>query len=269
MLTFKQMSIRSRALIHIVTVLTILNSTQLFSQGKYLRGEVWQKFDVENAIADFYVSPDGNDDWSGTIESPNSSSSDGPFITIERAQKAVRELKKEVYKPEDIPIDTRYAGSPHTLGSGKDILVLIRDGYYQLDEPLNFSSEDGGERVETDQPSGAFEFHKLKDHYVTYAAYPGEHPVISGGKSLSDWKKEGNIWHTNTNGVNVKKLVVNGKLQTLARTPNRGQFVMPKAAKSTTEFYFKKGDIKAWPDMEDNTIFMYLRWHYGINKIWI
>ena len=267
MSTSKQMSIRSRALIHIVTVLTILISTQLFSQGKYLRGEVWQKFDIENAIADFYVSPDGNDDWSGTIESPNSSSSDGPFKTIERAQKAVRELKKEVYKPEDIPIDIRYVTSPHTLGSGKDILVLIRDGYYQLDKPLNFSPQDGGERIETDQPSGAFEFHKLKDHYVTYAAYPGENPIISGGKCLKGWKKEGNIWYTNSNGVDVKKLVVNGKLQTLARTPNRGQFVMPKAAKSTTEFYFKKGDIKKWPDMEDNTIFMYLRWHYGINKI--
>ncbi len=267
MLTIKKMRFRSRNFVFIVASLIIMVSTQLFSQGKYLRGEVWQKFDVENAIADFYVSPDGNDDWSGTLEILNSSSSDGPFKTIERAQKAVRELKKEVYKPEDIPIDTRYAGSPHTLGSGKDILVLIREGYYQLDEPLYFSSEDGGERVETDQPSGAFEFHKLKDHYVTYAAYPGEHPVISGGKSLSGWKKEGNIWHTNTNGIDVKKLVVNGKAQTLARTPNRGQFVMPKAAKSTTEFYFKKGDIKAWPDMEDNTIFMYLRWHHGINKI--
>ena len=53
MLTSKQMSIRSNALIPIITILTILISTQLFSQGKYLRGEVWQKFDVENAVADF------------------------------------------------------------------------------------------------------------------------------------------------------------------------------------------------------------------------
>jgi len=267
MLRFKEMTTWSGTFISITIVLIILGSTQLFSQGKYLRGEIWQKFDVENSTADFYVSPDGNDDWSGTLETPNSAASDGPFQTIERAQKAVRELKKEVYKPEDIPIDTRYAGSPHTLGSGKDIVVLIRDGYYQLNEPLNFSPQDGGERVETDQPSGAFEFHKLKDHYVTYAAYPGEHPVISGGKSLTDWKKEGNIWRTNTKGVEVKKLLANGKVETLARTPNTGYFVMPRAAKSTTDFYFKKGDIKAWPDMEDNNIFMYLRWHYGINKI--
>lgn len=263
----KKMRYRSRNFVFIVASLIILANAQLFSQGKYLRGEVWQKFDVENATADFYVSPDGNNDWSGTLDEPNASASDGPFKTIGRAQKAVRELKKKVYKPEDIPIDTRYVSSPHTLGSGKDILVLIRDGYFQLNEPLSFSPEDGGERVETNQPSGAFEFHKLKDHYVTYAAYPGEHPVISGGMSLTGWKKNGNIWQTNTNGIDVKKLVVNGKVQTLARTPNIGEFVMPKAAKSTTEFYFKKGDIKQWPDMEDNTIFMYLRWHYGINKI--
>ena len=156
MLTSKQMSIRSNALIPIITVLTILISTQLFSQGKYLRGEVWQKFDVENTTADFYVSPDGNDDWSGTLEAPNSSSSDGPFQTIERAQEAVRELKNKAYKPKEIPNDPRYATSPHPFGSGKDILVLLRDGYYQLDEPLSFSPEDGGVRVETDQPSGAF-----------------------------------------------------------------------------------------------------------------
>lgn len=267
MLRSKNSSIWSRYFVFIVVALSIMISMQLFAQGKYLRGEVWQKFDVENATVDFYISPDGNDNWSGTLDAPNSSGSDGPFKTIERAQKAVRELKKEVYKPKEIPIDTRYQTSPHKLGSGKDILVLLRGGYYELDEPISFSPEDGGERVETNQPSGAFEFHKLKDHYVTYAAYPGESPIISGGKSITGWKKEGNIWSTNTNGVDVKKLIVNGKVQTLARTPNTGQFVMPKAAKSTTEFYFKKGDIKEWPDMEDNTIFMYLRWHHGINKI--
>jgi len=64
-----------------------LISTQLFSQGKYLRGEVWQKFDVKNATADFYVSPDGDDDWSGTLESVNSSSSDGPFQTMNAHKK--------------------------------------------------------------------------------------------------------------------------------------------------------------------------------------
>ncbi len=254
-------------LINFIALIFSVGSTVDAQDGKYLRGEVWQKFSIDGKTADFYVSLDGNDDWSGKLDSPNSSKSDGPFKTIKRAQQAVRELKKEVYKPEDVPIDVRYVGSPHTFGSGKDILVLIREGYYQQKESLKFLPEDGGERVETEQPSGAFEFHKLKDHFVTYAAYPEENPVISGGSIISDWKKEGNIWQTNTNGIEVKKLIVDGKAELLARAPNTGYYVMPKAAKSTTEFYFKKGDIKAWPDMEENRIFMYLRWHYGINKI--
>ena len=87
-----------------ITVLSLLLfGVTLFAQGKYLRGEVWQKFLVENAVADFYVSPKGNDSWSGTLAEANSSKDDGPFKTIARAQEAVKELKKKVYKPEGIP----------------------------------------------------------------------------------------------------------------------------------------------------------------------
>ena len=73
-------------------------------------------------------------------------------------------------------------------------MVYIREGFYSLSEPLVFEAADGGERVETNLPTGAFEYHKLKDHYVTYAAYPGEKPVISGGTKVSGWKKNGNVW---------------------------------------------------------------------------
>ena len=69
------------------------------------------------------------------------------------------------------------------MGKGKDIVVLIREGYYSLDKSLIFDPEDGGERVETNLPTGAFEYHKLRDHYVTYAAYPNEKPIISGGET--------------------------------------------------------------------------------------
>lgn len=237
------------------------------AQGLLLRGEKWQKFSVEGKTADYYVAPNGNDSWSGTLASVNSTNSDGPFKTIQKAKEAVRELKAKVYKPEEIPIDRRYVGSPHELGDGRDILVLIRDGYYSLEQPLQFTPEDGGERVETNLPSGAFEYHKLKDYYVTYAAYPGEHPIISGGKKLSSWKKEENYWVANTGKIDAKKLIVNGNGQTLARTPNSGYFTFPIASENATSFSFNPGEIKDWADMEDNRIKMYLRWHYGINSI--
>ena len=247
--------------------LFLMMSISSNAQGLLLRGEKWQKYTVKVENADFFVSPNGNDSWSGKLASVNSTNNDGPFKTIRKAKEAVRELKKIVYKPEEIPIDRRYRGSPHTLGEGRDILVLIREGYYSLGEALEFSPEDGGERVETNLPSGAFEYHKLKDYFVTYAAYPGEHPIISGGKIISNWSKEEKYWVANSNNIDVKKLLLNGNGQTLARTPNSGYFTFPIASKSTTSFSFNHGEIKDWNDMEDNRIKMYLRWHYGINSI--
>ncbi len=234
--------------------------------GKLLRGEKWQKF-VPNEVADFYVATNGNDSWSGTLDSPNSDKTDGPFANIERAQKAVRELKAKVYFPKDEPVEKRWIGSPHPLGKGRDIVVYIRNGNYSLKQPLFFEAEDGGERVETNLPTGAFEYHKLKDHYVTYAAYPGEKPVISGGSTVSGWKKNGDIWTAKFAADTATMLVVNGKRQVLARTPNTGYFVPPAISKTTDVLHFKKGEIRNWENMENNRVIMLLRWHTGINSI--
>src|SRR5579862_554642 len=90
--------------------------------------------------ADFYVSPAGNDRWSGHLPAPNDKRTDGPFATVPRAQAAVRSLL-------------------HSLGADKarPILVQLRGGFYPLAAPLVFLPQDGG----TPQTS------------VTYAAYPG------------------------------------------------------------------------------------------------
>ncbi|MFA5588055.1 MAG: hypothetical protein WC987_04740, partial [Mariniphaga sp.] len=114
--------------------------------GKILEGEEWLPFGYPST-ADFYVSPAGNDSWSGTLAEPNSAGTDGPFLTIERAQLAVRELKAQVYKPKDPPVEKRWIGSPHPLGSGRDILVYLRGGTYPLKQPLLFEPADCGERV--------------------------------------------------------------------------------------------------------------------------
>jgi len=261
---------RSKNIIFIVVTIFLIILTlfsNLTADGRFLRGEKWHKFTVADKTADFFVSPKGNNDWSGTLAEPNSDKTDGPFMTISRAQKAVRELKKQVYKLEKIPVQEAYIGSPHKLGDGRDILVLIREGYYELDEPLNFSPDDGGERVETNMPTGAFEYHKLKDYFVTYAAYPGEEAIISGGKKITSWKKQDNLWVAKNVDPDVKSLVADGKMQTLARTPDSGYFTLPEAPENTHSFKFYPGDLKSWPDMQDNRIVMYLRWHMGRNHI--
>ena len=100
--------------------------------------------------ADFYVSPNGSDCWSGTLSAPNAKGVDGPFATIERARDAVRDLKKS-----------------------KDILVLVREGKYTLKKTVVFGLEDSGEGKNT----------------ITYAAYPNENPVFSSGQEIKNWKK--------------------------------------------------------------------------------
>lgn len=244
----------------------------LFSQelpgrnGKLLRGEKWEPY-VPEESADFYVSNLGNDLWSGTLPEPNATRTDGPFATLKRAQLAVRKLKAEVYFPKDEPVEKRWIGSPHPLGRGKDIVVSVRQGFYTLEEPLLFTPEDGGERVETNLPTGAFEYHKLRDHFVTWTAYPGEKPVISGGKRIREWKKEGTLWITPWDADSVLTLVVNGNQQVCARTPDTGYFVPPAISSTTSEILFRPGEIKNWNHMEDNRVVMLLRWHTGINRI--
>ncbi|MHC4539253.1 MAG: right-handed parallel beta-helix repeat-containing protein, partial [Planctomycetota bacterium] len=44
--------------------------------------------------ADFYVSADGSDDWSGLLPESNAQGTDGPFASLERARQAVWDLKK-------------------------------------------------------------------------------------------------------------------------------------------------------------------------------
>ena len=251
----------------------LLSNTFAFSQGKdnprdgkILEGEKWLPFSYPKT-ADFYVSVNGDENWSGILAEPNQANTDGPFLTLGRAQQAVRELKVKICLPKGTPIEKRWIGTPHPFGSGKDILVYIRGGNYSLSKPLVFKPLDGGERIETNLPTGAFEYHKLKDHYVTYAAYPGEKPVISGGTPVRGWKNNGKFWTAKFDADTAAMLVVNGKRQILARTPNEGYFAPPAISKSTGELYFKKGEIKSWKEMENNRIIMLLRWHTGINTI--
>ena len=234
--------------------------------GKLLQGDKWQKFKAENSKADFFVSPNGNDRWSGTLPEPNAAGTDGPFATLLQAQKAVKILKSKVYFPKDAPVEKRWIGSPHPLGRGKDILVLIRDGHYYLNQPLQFEPADGGERVETNLPTGAFEYHKVKDHYVTYAAFPGEKPVISGGQPVTGWKQKKGIWSAQLNADTVSMFLINGKKQVLARKPNTGYFIPSSVSKKTDELFFGKGDLEPWKELSGNRVVMLLRWHTGINS---
>ena len=67
---------------------------------------------------DVYVSPHGNDTWSGRLAAPNADGSDGPLASVGAAQGRVRQIRQ---------------AQPNRT---KPVHVALRGGTYTLDEPL-------------------------------------------------------------------------------------------------------------------------------------
>jgi parallel beta-helix repeat protein len=176
--------------------------------------------------ADFFLSPQGSDNWSGTLDIPNAQGTDGPFATLDRARNAVRELKK---------------------GRTEDIVVLVREGTYQLKETVVFGLEDSGEG----------------ESIITYAAYPGEKPVFSSGLQIKGWEKvttelpglpeeaKGKVMVAN---VSHKFLTLYDEEGMLPRA--RSERFVPLKGSTNTKLLFPKGTMKNWDNVKDVEIFV-------------
>lgn len=196
---------------------------------------------ASGAAVDFYVSPNGNDSWSGKIASPNEDGTDGPYATINRAKEAVRALR---------------ASSPN---GNIPIKVVIRGGNYFLSEPLIFTPEDSG----------------TAESPVIYSAYSGENPVISGGRLLTGWKKVSNgVWEVRIpEAVKESKylcqLFVNGARRYRTRLPEKGYYYIADAVDPTPKvkgtgfdrFKFSDNDIDgSWHNLNDVEILPFHIW---------
>ncbi|WP_136081270.1 right-handed parallel beta-helix repeat-containing protein [Pontiella desulfatans] len=171
--------------------------------------------------ADFYLSPNGSDAWSGTLAEPNAQGTDGPFATLERARDAVRTLKKS---------------------TSADIEVLVREGTYLLEKTVVFGLEDSGDDTRS----------------ITYAAYPGETPVFSSGREIKGWKKvsgrlpglpkaaQGQVWAAKVAGRFFTLYDSEGMLP---RAKSAG-FISLKGGSRNT-LHFPEGKLKDWTNVED------------------
>ena len=134
-----------------------------------------------------------------------------PFATIGRARKAVRQLIAR--------------------GLDADVRVLVRAGAYYLPEGLVFGPDDSG----TDR------------FRVTYAAYPGEVPVLVGGVRLTRWNRyKGRIVVAEIpGGLRPGQLFEDGRRMPLARAPNTGYFHLerPLTGKEHTDFVYRAGEL--------------------------
>ena len=133
-----------------------------------------------------YVSPLGDDHWTGLLPEPNRTGTDGPFRTFDRARLYVQTIDRS---------------------KASRIDVFFRKGIYQLTQPEYFTKADSG----TPQAE------------VAYQNFPGEEVVISGGMRVTGWvNTTGNIWVAGlgTGAVPFENLYYNGERRLRPRLGN-------------------------------------------------
>jgi hypothetical protein len=185
----------------------------------------------------FYVSPRGNDSWSGGFPVVNEDSTDGPFATLSRARDAVRETN---------------AGE-NEAARRVPVTVLMRGGTYVLDETVVFGVEDSG----------------VRESPITYAAYVGETPNVSGGTTLEgEWKPydEKIMMLSLEFEGSFRQLTANGKRKKRARTPNAG-FFQTESVQNGTSFTYVDGDMSSYKNIEDAEIVMLHSWNQSRLRI--
>jgi len=102
-----------------------------------------------------HVSTQGNDSWSGRLNSPNESRTDGPFATLGAARRAIREMKK--------------AGGLPAGG----VTVSIAPGDYYLEQSFELTAEDSG----------------TAQSPIVYRAARTENVRLVGGREVGAWQK--------------------------------------------------------------------------------
>jgi parallel beta-helix repeat protein len=126
--------------------------------------------------------------------------------------------------------------------SREPVTILIKTGNYRLSEPLTFNAADSN---------------------ITWAAAPGEHPVISGGKVIDAWKKvRGNIWSARAAG-DFHQLFINGRRAQRARSPNYGYYRIDGPSSQNKPFLLKyRGNEihKSWEAQGDVEVIALLAW---------
>lgn len=191
----------------------------------------------------FFVSPGGKDTWQGKLASPNAARTDGPFCTLARAKDAIRSLRS-----------SRRLTTP--------VSVYLRGGVYKLNKPVVFLPEDSGTSTAP----------------ITYEAYPGERPVLSGGREITGWRKfsgstslspaASHLWVVEIPEAKKGKwyfheLFVNGQRRTRARSPNQGFYFVHGLISSTApaHFEFYDHDIRAeWAREADVEVIALQNW---------
>lgn len=181
------------------------------------------------ACSEFYVSPSGNDRWSGRLPEANETGTDGPFASLEKARDTILELKR--------------------VGYIKDpVTVWIRGGIYRLRKPIEFTPADS--------------------YPVCYRAYREEVPVFRGSLVLDGWQESVfngiACWVTDVSAHlerygRFNSLFVGTERRPRCRYPKTGFLQVHGIpgigegfdlyGKATSYFDFAEGDLQPWASL--------------------
>jgi hypothetical protein len=138
-----------------------------------------------------YVSPTGQDTWTGALPAANAERTDGPFATLPRARDELRRLKQAGLLPDGAA-------------------VLVRAGTYEITPTFALTAADAGSAAAP----------------VVYRAYPSERVVLTGARQITGFvPHQGAILKADVGaqgfkGIAFRQLFLDGRRQVLARYPN-------------------------------------------------
>jgi parallel beta-helix repeat protein len=113
---------------------------------------IWLSSGAPAVAAEWHVSKQGDDAWSGRLAAPNADRTDGPLATPERARDVVRAARK--------------------AGLDEPVTVWVHAGRYELPRTLEFSKEDSG----------------TAEKPVVWRAFGDAKPVVVGGVAVTGWR---------------------------------------------------------------------------------
>ena len=198
-----------------------------------------------------YVSPGGDDRWSGRRATANRSGSDGPLATIPAAVRAAAAAKE--------------GGEPPA-----PVTIALRQGEYVLDEPLVIEPGHSGSRGRSDR-----KIELEPNRWLTITNYRDETAVIGGGRGVDGFEPTTlptgvEAWVADLPEVrrgewNFRELWVNGRRCRRPTLPREGRFRVvdpmfdpPKHASWVDRaravkprFKFADGDLARWRNLQD------------------
>ena len=141
-----------------------------------------------------------------------------------------------------------------------DIHVYLREGTYPIADTLTFSNADSGKN----------------GFYVNYAAFTGEHPLVTGGTAITGWKLSdatNNIYTVSGVMTPFRQLYVNGVKAVRARSPNLGTGGTPNFTRATGSdggaktFQVASTDVGSWKNLTKVEMHLMVLWADNIMRV--